>query len=146
MPVLVLSVPEDLNELLQYGGLAAVASLSELCRIVIVAVYLSFVFVVAILSSKNGRAHGTGEVLDMVLALQRRNVRASQCATTVETEKIETPEVVSLAEWVLALAILVIDGKEFGGYDLSAVLEHSLSASSFSINIMSLTRHLKQSK
>ncbi len=91
----------------------------------IVAVHLSFVFVVAILSPKKGWAHGTGEVLDMVLALKRGDVRASQCATTIETEEVETPEVVSLAQWVLALAILIIDREEFRGDDLSAVLEHS---------------------
>jgi len=111
--MLILTVPEYLNELLQNGSLAAVASLSKLGRIVIVAVHLSFVFVVAILSPKNGWAHGTGEVLDMVLALKRRDVRASQCATTFETEEVKTPEVIGLAQWVLALTILIIDRKEF---------------------------------
>ncbi len=113
MPVLILSISENLDELLQNGSLAAVASLSELSGIVIVAVDLSFMFVVAILSPKNGWADRTGEVLDMVLALKRRDIRTAQCATTLETEEVETPEVVSLAQWVLALAIFIIDGEEF---------------------------------
>lgn len=111
--MLVLSVPEDFHELLQNGSLTTVASLSKLCRVVIVAVHLSFVFVVAILSPKDGRAHGTSEVFDVVLALKRRNVRASQCATTLEAEEVKTPEVVSLTQWVLALAVLIIDREEF---------------------------------
>lgn len=111
--MLVLSVPEDFHELFQYGSLTTIASLGKLCGIVIVTVYLSFVFVVAILSPKHGRAHGTGEMLDMVLALKRRNVRASQCAATLEAEEVETPEVVSFAQWVLALAILIIDREKF---------------------------------
>jgi hypothetical protein len=113
VPVLILSISENLDELLQNGSLAAVASLSELSGIVIVAVDLSFMFVVAILSPKNGWADRTGEVLDMVLALKRRDIRTAQCATTLETEEVETPEVVSLAQWVLALAIFIIDGEEF---------------------------------
>ncbi len=120
--MLILSISKNLDELLQNGSLAAVASLSELSRIVVVAVHLSFMFVVAILSPKHCRADRTGEVLDMVLALKRRDVRASQCATTLETEEVETPEVVSLAQWVLALAIFIIDREEFRSHDLSAVL------------------------
>lgn len=111
--MLVLSVPENFYKLLQNGSLATVASLGKLCRIVIVAVHLSFVFVVAILSPEDGWAHGTGEVFNVVLALKRRNVRASQCATTLEAEEIETPEVVGLTQWVLALAVLIIDREEF---------------------------------
>lgn len=54
MPVLVLAVPEDLDKLLQNGGLAAVAALRELGRIMVVAVDISVVFVVAVLGAEDG--------------------------------------------------------------------------------------------
>lgn len=54
VPMLVLTVPEYLDKLLQNGGLAAVAALCELGGIMVVAVDISVMFVVAVLGSKNG--------------------------------------------------------------------------------------------
>lgn len=90
---------------------------------------LPFVFVVAILSAKDGRAHGAGEVFDMILALERSNVRASKRATALVAKQVKASEVVGLAKWVLAITVLIIDRKEFRSYDLSAVLGHTLSLS-----------------
>jgi hypothetical protein len=74
MPVLVLAVAEDLDELLQNGGLAAIAALGELGRVVVVAVYLAIVLVIAVLSAEHRGAQGAGEVVDVILAVERGNV------------------------------------------------------------------------
>ena len=50
--MLILAIAENLNELLEDSGLAAVTSLSELGRVMIMAVNFSFVFVVAVLSTE----------------------------------------------------------------------------------------------
>lgn len=78
MPVLVLTVPEDLDELLKNGGLAAIAALRELGGIVIVAVHLAVVLVVAVLGAEYGGAQGAGEVIDVVFALEGCDVGPSQ--------------------------------------------------------------------
>jgi hypothetical protein len=83
VPVLVLAVSEDLDELLKNGGLTTVAALGELGRIVVVAVHLVIVFVVAVLGSKHGRAQGAGKVVDVILALQGGDVRSPQCAVAL---------------------------------------------------------------
>ena len=70
MPVLVHAIPEDLYELFQYGGLAAIALLRKLGRVVVVAVDVAFVLVVAILRAKDGRADAAGKVLNVVFTVQ----------------------------------------------------------------------------
>ena len=70
VPVLVLAVTEDLDELFEDGGLAAVAPLGELGRVMVVAVDAAIVFVVAVLGAEDGGAEGTGEVVDVVLAIE----------------------------------------------------------------------------
>lgn len=54
--MLILPITEYLNELLQYSSLAAITSLSELCRIMIVAIDVSIMLIVTVLSPENGRA------------------------------------------------------------------------------------------
>ncbi len=78
----------------------------------IVAVDLPFMFVVAVLSAKDCRAHGTGEMFNMILALKRSDVGASERATTLEAKKVKASEVVSLAEWILTVAVLMIHWEE----------------------------------
>lgn len=74
MPMLVLAIAEDLDELLEYGCSAAVAALGEFCGVVIMAVYISFVFVIAVLSAEYGRTYRAGEMLYMVFAIQGGDV------------------------------------------------------------------------
>ena len=124
VPVLVLAVAVDLDELLENGRLAAVAALRELGRVVVVAVDVAPVLVVAVLGAKGRRAHGTGEVIDVVLSVDGRHVRAPQCAATIMADEIEPSEVVGFAEWILSIAGLVIDREELGGDNLTAVLYH----------------------
>lgn len=74
MPVLVLTVAEYFDELLQNGVLTAITALRESCRVVIVAVDIALVLVVAVLGAEYCRAHGAGEMLDMILPIQRSDV------------------------------------------------------------------------
>ena len=74
VPVLVLTIPKDFDKLLQYGSLAAAAALGELRRVVIVTIYLTVVFVIAILRSKHCRAERAGEMVDMILVVEGRDI------------------------------------------------------------------------
>lgn len=68
--MLVLTVPKDLNELLEYGRLTSVASLGKLSRVMVMTIYLPLVLVVAVLSSKNRGTYGTRKVFDVVFPFQ----------------------------------------------------------------------------
>ena len=72
--MLILSVPEDFYKLLEDRRLASIASLSELSRVVIVAVYLPFMLIIAVLSSENSRTYRAGKMLNMVFSLQRSDI------------------------------------------------------------------------
>lgn len=54
--MLVLPIAEDFDKLLQDGGMAAVASLGKLSRVMVAAVDVAVVLIVAILSTKDRRA------------------------------------------------------------------------------------------
>ena len=77
MPVLIDTIAEDFDELLQNGGLASIALLRELRRVVVMAVHVAFVLVVRILRTEDGRAHAAREMLDVILSVQGGDVRAS---------------------------------------------------------------------
>lgn len=83
MPVLILTVPEDLDELLEDRCLTPIASLCELCRIMVMTVNLAFMLVVAVFSSENRGTYGAGEMFDVVLPLQCSNIRSPQCAAAI---------------------------------------------------------------
>lgn len=70
MPVLILTIAEYLNKLFKDRGVTAVASLGELCRVMVVAVDLAFMFIVGILGTEDSWTHRAGEVFDMILAVQ----------------------------------------------------------------------------
>jgi hypothetical protein len=57
MPMLILSVSVDFNELFEDGRGAAIAVLSKLRRVVVVTVYSFVVLVIAILGPKYSFAH-----------------------------------------------------------------------------------------
>lgn len=120
--MLVLPVAENLDKLFENGGMAAVTPLGELGRVMVVAVDVAIVLVVAVLRAKDGGAERTGEVLHVVLAVERGDVGASKGATTLEAEEAQATEVVGLAEGVLAPAFLILGREEFGGDDLATVL------------------------
>jgi hypothetical protein len=55
--VLIGTISKDFNELLENSSLAAIATLRELRRVVVVAVHLAIMFVVTVLSAKDSRAN-----------------------------------------------------------------------------------------
>lgn len=57
MPMLILPVSEDLDELLQNRCLAAVASLRKLGGVVVMTVDAAFMFVVAVGCTEDGRTY-----------------------------------------------------------------------------------------
>jgi hypothetical protein len=120
--MLVLAVAEDFNKLFENRRMTPVTPLGESGRIVIVTVYIAFMFVVGVLSTKDSWADGTGEVLDMVFAIQSCDVGASQSTTTLMAEEVQSSKVISLTQWVLATAVFGVDGEELGSNDFSAVL------------------------
>ena len=67
--MLILAVSKDLDELLEDGSVTPIAPLRELCRVMIMAIYFAFVFVVAILGAKDCRTGRAGKVFDMILAV-----------------------------------------------------------------------------
>ena len=85
MPVLVLAISKDLDKLLEDGRLAAIASLRELCRVVVVAVHIAVVLVVTVLRAKDGRTEGTSEMVHVVLPIQRRDVGAPEGSSALVT-------------------------------------------------------------
>ncbi len=72
--MLILTVPEDLHELLQDGCLASIASLREMRRVVIVTVHLSLMLIVAVLGTEDCGTDGTGKVLDVVFSVESSDV------------------------------------------------------------------------
>jgi hypothetical protein len=85
MPVLVLTVSEDLDKLLKDGRLAAIALLGKLRRVVVVTINIAVVLVVAIRGAKDCRAQRARKMVDVVLSVQRGDVRAAQGAAALKT-------------------------------------------------------------
>lgn len=130
--MLILAVPEYLDELLEDGCLATVATLRELGGIVVMTINLAFMFVVAVFGTEDGRAYRTGKMFDVIFPFQRSDVGASESTAALEAEKIKSPEVVRLAERILAVSIFVVYRKELGGYNLSAILQVRMSERDYS--------------
>jgi hypothetical protein len=124
MPVLILTIPEYFHKLFENGRLTSIAALSKLCRIVEMTINLAIVFVVAVLRAKYGWAHGAREVIDVVLLIQSRDVRSSERPIALMAYKIQSSEVISFAQRVLAFAILFVDWEELRGYYLPAILKN----------------------
>jgi hypothetical protein len=128
MPVLIDSIPEDLDKLLENRGLAAITLLRKLCGIVVMAIDATLVLVVRVLGAKYCWAYAAGEVLDVVFPIQRCDVRASQCASASKAEQVEPSEVVCLTQRVL-IGRLIGYWEEFGCHDFVAVLQMSVQIS-----------------
>jgi len=122
MPMLVLAVPEDFDKLLEDGCLAAITPLGKLGRIMVVAIDLAIVFVVAVRRAKYCWTHRTGKVVDMVFAVESSDVGCTKSLAALVAEETQASEVIRLAKGVLAVAILIVDGEEFRGDNLSTVL------------------------
>lgn len=77
VPMLVLAIAEDFDELFEDRGVTPVTPLGESGRIVIMTVYISFMFVVGVLSTKDCWTDGAGEMLNMIFAIEGCDVGAS---------------------------------------------------------------------
>ena len=115
--MLILPISEDLHELLQNCCLAAVATLCKVRGIVVVTVYLPLVLVVTILSTKDSRAHGAGEMFNVVFSLNSCDIRSAERPSTRVAQQVESPKIIGLTQRVLANAVLVIHRKEFRSDD-----------------------------
>lgn len=67
--MLVLAVAEDFDELFEDRRVTAVTPLSESGRIVIVTIYIAFMFVVGVLSTKDCRTDGACEMFNVIFAI-----------------------------------------------------------------------------
>lgn len=112
MPVLILSIAINLDELLENGSLTSVAALSKLSRVVIVAVNLLFVLVITVLSAENGRTHRAREVVDMIFVVKRSDVRSTKRGVALVAQETQTTKVVGFAQRVLASILLVVNWEE----------------------------------
>jgi hypothetical protein len=146
MPVLVLTVAEDLDKLFEDGGLTPTAALGELGGVVVVAVNVAIVLVIAILGAEHGRAQGAGKVVNVILTLEGRDVGSPQRAAALMAQQLEAAEVVGLAKRILSRAVLVVGREELGSYYLSTVLQSGQQRAHTATPSRKLTRHLKQSK
>ena len=72
--MLVLALPEDLNKLFQNRGVTSITTLCELCRVVVVAVDTSIMFVVTVLGAKDCWAYRTGEMIYVIFSVKGSNV------------------------------------------------------------------------
>lgn len=120
--MLVHAVSEDFHKLLQDGRLTSIAFLGELGGVVVVAIDTPLMLIIRVLGTKDRRADGAREMLNVVLAIQSCYVGASQRTAACKAEKIEPSEVVGFAERIL-IRRLVRYGKELGGHNLPTVLE-----------------------
>lgn len=122
MPVLVLPIADDLDELFEDSRLAAIAFGSELRRIMVMAIDLAVMLVVGVLRPKDGWAYAASEVFNVVFALQRCYIRATQCTPAGMAEQVESSKIVGLAQGILPLSVLVVYREELVGDNNSAVL------------------------
>jgi hypothetical protein len=67
--MLVLSITKDLNKLLENSGTTAIATLGKLGRIMVMAIYLSIMFVITVLSAKDCGTYRAREVVDVIFAV-----------------------------------------------------------------------------
>lgn len=85
-------------------------------------VYIAFMFVVGVLSTKDSWTDRAGEMFNMVFAIESCDVGASESTTTLVAQEVQSSKVISLTQWVLSAAILGVDGEELGSNHFSAVL------------------------
>lgn len=86
------------------------------------AIDFAVVLIIGVLRTKDGGTDTTRKMLDMVFAVERGDVRSTQGFPAIMTQQIKSPKIVLFAQRVLALAILIVHGKEFGGHDRTTVL------------------------
>ena len=71
MPVLILAISVNLDELLEYCCLTSITFLSKSSRVMIMAVYVAFMLVIAVRRPKNSGTDRASEMLNVIFALER---------------------------------------------------------------------------
>lgn len=122
VPVLILAIAEDLDELFENGGMAAMTPLGKLCRVMKVTINLAFVLVVRILGTEDRGTHGAREMFNVVFALQRCDVGTAQGTTTLVTKEAQPSEIICFAKWKLNARVIRVHREELGGNYFAAVL------------------------
>lgn len=110
--MLILPIAEDFDELLEDRRVAAIASLSELRRVMEMAVHLCLVLIIAVLGAKDCRADGAREMFNVVFAVQRGDVRSAKGATTRVAKEIQPAKIVCFAERVLSVSVFSVNGEK----------------------------------
>lgn len=72
--MLVHAISEDFHKLLENSGLTSITLLCEARRVMVVAEDITFVLVVRVGSTEDGRANAAREVLDVIFPVERSNV------------------------------------------------------------------------
>lgn len=119
--MLVLTISENFDKLLEDRRLTSIASLRKLGGIVVMAIDFAFVLIVAVRCSEDGWADRASEMFDVVFAIKSSDIGTSESAATLETEKIESTKIICLAQGILARTIFSINWKEFGSDNLTTV-------------------------
>jgi hypothetical protein len=88
VPMLILAISKNLNELLQDSIMTSMTSLREPSGVMIVAIYVSIMFVVAILGAEYGWTCGASKMLNMVFPIQGGDVGSTQCISARVAQKI----------------------------------------------------------
>ena len=125
MPVLVFAISENLDELFENCIVAAMASLSESRRVMVMAVYVSVVIIVAILGTEYGWTDGASEMLNVVFTVEGGYVGSTESVPARVTDEIKAPKIVLFAQRVLIWAFIG-NRKELGGDNLATFLDHLL--------------------
>jgi hypothetical protein len=121
VPMLVLTVTIDLDKLLQDRGPATGTFDGITKRVVVMTIDFPLVLIVRVLRTKDSWANRTSEMLNMILAVKRSDIRAPERTSTGLAHKVQAPEIVALTERIL-LAVWLGDGEELGGDNLATVL------------------------
>jgi len=95
--MLILTISEDFNKLLQNSVVATMASLGESSGIMVMTIYASIVFVVAVLCAEYCGTRRASEMLDMILTIQSCYVGSPQGITTGKTYQIQSSKVILFA-------------------------------------------------
>lgn len=78
----------DLDKLLENGSLTSGAFDGELCRVVIMTIHVTVVFIVRVVLSKDRRTYRASKVFNVIFAIQSGNVRATQCSAAFRADKV----------------------------------------------------------
>ena len=108
------------------------------------AVYIAFMFVVAVLGTEDSRTHRAGEMFDVIFAIESGDIGATKGASTCMAEQVQPAEIIRFAERVLIWG-LFWNGKEFGSNNFTTVLRTVSNCTEVQVSALR-TWHVKHSR